>query len=79
MDESRDFQPRLTRTYNGDAKTIKSEYEVTINGEKIGEVFRVFGRSFSGAWRAVSNDGSMASRLFTREEAVNQLVKMNHD
>lgn len=49
-------------------------YEVLDNGGRLlGEVWKVAGRSFSGAWHWSAVGGSTGARCMTRKEAVDKV------
>ena len=53
---------------------IVSRYDVMLNGEHVGAVWKVAGRSFSGAWHWSRSDGSNGARCVTRRDAVNRVM-----
>jgi len=55
--------------------TIDPEYTVTIDGKPGGTVWKVPGRSFSGAWRAATPDGGIRTGIPTRKAAVEHLER----
>ena len=54
---------------------IKSSYHIIRDGDVVGYVWQLSGRSFSGAWGAINHTaaGRSVSRCFTRAEAVGRV------
>lgn len=65
--------PKVVRT--GESHGI-TRYDVFVGGEKVGQVIKVAGRSFSGAWRGDSVSGKFVNWRRTRREVVELLVEL---
>ena len=65
--------PKVVRT--GESRGI-TRYDVFVGGEKVGQVIKVAGRSFSGAWRGDSVSGKFVNWRRTRREVVELLVEL---
>lgn len=52
-----------------------TRYDVLVGGEVIGSVWKVAGRSFSGAWRGQSNSGYSVNWRRTRKEVVEEILR----
>lgn len=63
---------KIIRT--GDSGGI-TRHDVLVGEEVIGRVWKVAGRSFSGAWRGQSNSGYSVNWRRTRKEVVEEIPR----
>lgn len=64
--------PKVVRTSESGGITY---YDVLVDGEKIGRMWKVAGRSFSGAWRGARSDGSVIGPRMTRKEVAEEIMR----
>ena len=60
----------LVRRTPSDRNALGVVYDVMLNDEKVGQTWKVLGRSFSGAWRGADRCGRTVSMKHTRREVV---------